>query len=168
MPPTPPPLLLRVLFALFRRPTAFRIALNVYPPFVLAGIRCERVADDMRTVDMVLRDRWWNRTTDGLAFGGSLYAMCDPCFMLILLEGFGDDYVIWDREARMKLVREPRGELRARFHVDDEAVARVRAGLADGAPVHTQAFHAEVRDGEGRVVVMVEKVVYLRARGLYG
>ena len=45
-----------------------------------------------------------NRNYVGTQFGGSLYAMTDPFFMLMLMENLGRDYVVWDKAANIEFV----------------------------------------------------------------
>src|SRR5690242_3493320 len=60
--------------------------LNLYPPFLGAGIHVRRISEDFRTIDVEMPLRFWNRNYVGTHFGGSLYAMCDPFFMVMLIE----------------------------------------------------------------------------------
>jgi len=55
----------------------FRI-INVYPPYLGAGVRVLHREGDERTFRVEMRLRPWNRNLFGTHFGGSLYAMCDP------------------------------------------------------------------------------------------
>ena len=64
---------------------AFIGAVNLYPPFVGAGIRITAVAPDMSAFDVELRPRPWNRNLGGAHLGGSIYAMCDPFFRIALI-----------------------------------------------------------------------------------
>lgn len=60
-------------------------ALNFYPPFRGAGIRVKRI-DGGRGMEVTLKQRWWNRNFVGTHVGGSLYAMTDPFYVLLLFE----------------------------------------------------------------------------------
>lgn len=59
-------------------PTLFRHGINLWPPFLLAGIHVTKVSRDFRDIDVELRMRPWNRNYVGTHFGGSLFAMTDP------------------------------------------------------------------------------------------
>ncbi|MDA3898483.1 MAG: DUF4442 domain-containing protein [Desulfobacteraceae bacterium] len=52
--------------------------MNIWPPFMGAGIKILRIADDYREVEVTLKMRWFNKNIVGAHFGGSLYAMIDP------------------------------------------------------------------------------------------
>jgi hypothetical protein len=63
----------------------FRRGINLWPPFVGAGIRVTRVSADSREIDVTLKLRLFNRNFFGTHFGGSLFAMTDPFFALMML-----------------------------------------------------------------------------------
>ena len=71
--------------------------------------------------------RWWNRNYVGTQFGGSLYSMCDPFFMLILVEALGPRYVVWDKAATIRFRRPGRGTVHATFHIPQERIDEIRA-----------------------------------------
>ena len=56
---------------------------NLWPPFWGAGIRVSRIAPDWKQVEVRLRLGLANRNYVGVHFGGSLYAMTDPFYMLM-------------------------------------------------------------------------------------
>src|SRR5579859_1769137 len=64
---------------------ALRRWINFWPPFLGAGIRVQRIAPDMKAIDVEMRLRWWNANYVGTHFGGSLFAMTDAFYMLMLM-----------------------------------------------------------------------------------
>src|SRR4051812_33729390 len=74
---------------------------NLYPPFFAAGIRIERISPDFREMDIGMKLHWYNKNYVGTHFGGSLYAMTDPFFMMILIQKLGSDYIVWDKGAKI-------------------------------------------------------------------
>lgn len=137
--------------------------LNVYPPFLGAGIRVTRLDPEAGVCEVRLKERWWNRNLVGTHFGGSLYAMCDPFFMLLLLHALGSGYIVWDKAASIRFLRPGRGVVRARFEMPAERVEEIRR-LADSQPTVEPTFITEVVDAEGQVVARVEKLLYVRRK----
>jgi len=135
--------------------------LSWWPPYIGAGVSI-RATDD-HTIEVRMPLRWYNRHVVGTHFGGSLYAMCDPFFMMILLRHLGPDYVVWDKAATVRFRRPGRGLVRARFHVPPATVAEIRA-RADGEPKVEPQFTAQVVAEDGTVVAEVEKLLYVRRR----
>ena len=133
--------------------------LNVYPPYLGAGVRVyER---DPLTFEVEMRLRPWNRNAFGTHFGGSLYSMCDPFFALILARELGRGYVVWDKAAAIRFKKPGKGRVHARFSIPSERVSEIRS-LVDGGAKHEPAFTAEVLDEAGDVVAQVDKRLYVR------
>ncbi len=65
--------------------------------------------------------RPWNRNYVGSHFGGSLFAMTDPFWMLLALHALGSDYIVWDQAGEIAFARPGRGTVAAEFHLDDAA-----------------------------------------------
>lgn len=149
----------------WRQRLLFRL-MRFYPPFLGAGIRLTRIAPDLSSIEVEMPLRWWNRNWVGTHFGGSLYTMCDPFYMVILLErlgGAGGDYVVWDKAAKIRFVRPGKGRMRARFEIPDEEIERIREAADRDGKVEP-VFTVEVRDPEDRVVAEVEKLLYVRRK----
>ena len=66
-------------------PWLLRLAMNLWPPYLGAGIRVRRIAEDFREIVVEMPLRLRNRNYFGSHFGGSLYAMTDPFFALMVL-----------------------------------------------------------------------------------
>ncbi len=137
--------------------------MSFYPPLAGAGVRVRRLAGPPPVFETRMKLRWWNRNYVGTHFGGSLYAMCDPFYMLILIEALGAGFVVWDKAATIRFRRPGRGEVRARFEIPAERIEEIRRQAeADGRT--EPRFVAEVRDAQGELVAEVEKVLSVRRR----
>lgn len=137
--------------------------LRVYPPFLGAGIRVTRVTDDCRSVDVELPLRFYNRNYVGTHFGGSLYSMCDPFFMVMLMENLGPDYIVWDKAASIRFKRPGKGTVKAHFHIPLEKIEEIRR-QADSLPKVEPQFQVTVTDAEGNTVAEVDKLLYVRKK----
>ncbi len=143
----------------FRR---FVRLLRFYPPYIGAGVRVMGSADASAvTVEMPLTV--YNRNFVGTHFGGSLYAMCDPFFMLILIERLGPGYVVWDKAASIEFLRPGRGKVRATFHVPEERVEEIRREV-NGAGKVLPEFEVTVFGDDGEPVARVRKTLYVRRK----
>ncbi len=147
--------------ALFDRRWLIRL-LNIYPPYVGAGVRV-RSSPDLRTFDVRMKLRWWNRNYVGTHFGGSLYSLCDPFFMLLLIEQLGRNYIVWDKAATIRFRRPGKGTVHATFHIPPEKVEEIRAAADRGGKVEP-LFTVEVKDDRGNLVAEVEKLLYVRRK----
>jgi hypothetical protein len=136
---------------------------NLYPPFLGAGIRVRASPRDDGAIEVRMRLHFWNRNLVGTHYGGSLYSLCDPWFMIILREKLGAGYVVWDKWASIRFRRPGRGTVSAAFNVPDAVAAEVRARADRGETVEP-SFQVEVKDGAGQVVAVVEKLLHVRRR----
>jgi acyl-coenzyme A thioesterase PaaI-like protein len=142
----------------------FRIKLlNFYPPFLGAGIRITHVSEDFLTVEARMKLHWWNRNAVGTHFGGSLYALCDPFYMLILMEQMGSNYIIWDKTATIRFKRPGRSTVTARFHISPQRLEEIRTEI-DKVGRKDYTFSTQVLGSEGEVIAEVEKLVYVRRK----
>ena len=142
-------------------PRLLRFVLNLYPPFLGAGIRVVDIAPDFRRAAVEMPLRWYNRNFVGTHFGGSLYAMTDPFFALLVLNNLTPDYRVWDRAASITFVAPGRGRMRAEFVITDEDLGTI-AKMTAGGDKHLHLFKADIVDAEGLVVARVDKVLYVR------
>ena len=142
---------------------ALRRVLNLWPPFLFTGIRVARLDDDFGAARVELRMRPWNRNYVGTHFGGSLFAMTDPFWMLLVMHRIGDGYVVWDKAAAIEFEKPGRGLVSAEFRLEEAVLEELRAAAAGGDKV-LRWFETPVRDAAGEVVALVRKQLYVRRK----
>jgi len=145
------------------RARTLRRVLNLWPPFLFSGIRVRAVADDWRHARVELRQRWYNRNFVGTHFGGSLFAMTDPFWMIMVMQVLGPDYIVWDKAAEIEFVKPGRGLVHADFRLEDGMLDTIRAATASGDK-YLHWFETEVVDAAGEVIARVRKQVYVRRK----
>src|SRR6266508_3226810 len=91
--------------------------INLWPPILGAGIRVHWLDPELRTVDVTMKLRCWNRNFVGTHYGGSLYSMVDPFYMLMLIQNLGSEYIVWDKAATIRFRKPGRGTVRAKFRL---------------------------------------------------
>lgn len=74
---------------------AMRRMLSTFAPYLGAGIRVTDIADDFSSATVEMGQHWYNTNYVGTHFGGSLYSMVDPMYMLLLMRRLGNDYIVW-------------------------------------------------------------------------
>ena len=145
------------------KPNTLRHIFNVWPPFLLSGIHVTELAPDWSFARVELRMRPWNRNYVGTHFGGSLFAMTDPFWMILAKERLGGEYYVWDKAAEIEFLKPGRGTVVAEFRLDDAVVDDLRARAAGGDKV-LQWFATDVLDAAGEVVARVRKQIYIRLK----
>jgi acyl-coenzyme A thioesterase PaaI-like protein len=140
-----------------------RLLMNLWPPFLGGSIRVTRLDADWRAVDVEMKLRWWNRNYVGTHYGGSLYSMADPFYMVMLIENLGRDYVVWDKSASIRFRRPGRGTVRAQFRLTEAQVKEIKQALKNEEKIERE-FVVEVKDAQGEVVAEVKKLLHFRKK----
>jgi acyl-coenzyme A thioesterase PaaI-like protein len=142
---------------------ALRRWINFWPPFLGMGIRIQHIAPDMKAVDVEMKLRFWNANYVGTHFGGSLFAMTDAFYMLMLMANLGRDYIVWDKAATIRYRKPGKGTVRAEFRLSDSQIDDIREKLKT-LPKYEPVFSVEVKDEAGVVIAEVEKVLHVRKK----
>ncbi|GLZ31199.1 DUF4442 domain-containing protein [Lentzea sp. NBRC 105346] len=140
-----------------------RFGMNLWPPFLFAGIRVLEISSDYRYARVRMRLRPWNRNAFGTHFGGSLFSMTDPFWAILLLRNVGREHMVWDQAGEIEFVSPGRGTVEAEFRLTDEVIADVLDRTASGEKALVW-FDTDVKSLEGDVVARVRKQVYARRK----
>jgi acyl-coenzyme A thioesterase PaaI-like protein len=138
-------------------------SINFYPPYLFAGIKVVDFSPDFSRFQTRLKLTWYNRNLLGTAFGGSLYSMCDPFFMFILMIQLGDEYIVWDKYASIDFVKPGKGTVFAEFKLSPLQVQEVKK-VVDEEGKYVFEFLCEVRDEAGILIASLKKGVYVRRK----
>ena len=136
---------------------------NLYPPFLGAGIRIRHIADDLRTIEVEMPLRFWNKNYVGTHFGGSLYSMCDPFLMIMLINNLGPDYIVWDKAATIRFKKPGRSTLYAAFKLDQEEIDQIHNELSHTESID-RVYNIDLTDEKGTTCATVEKVIHIRRK----
>lgn len=137
--------------------------MRFYPPLLGAGIRIVRMSADLRELDVEMKLHFWNANYVGTHYGGSLYSMADPFYMVMLIENLGRDYIVWDKAATIRFRKPGKGTVRAEFRLTQEQIDSLRAQV-DAQGKIEPTFSVQVRDEAGDVVAEVEKLLHIRRK----
>jgi len=145
------------------RPWIIKFFARLYFPFLGAGIRLKKVADDYRYVRVEMPLTWYNRNYVGTQFGGSIYAMCDPIYMLMLMQNLGREYIVWDKAANIDFIKPGRRRLIAEFRWTQDEIEFIKEKTKGG---DKYVFDKEVLifDSEGTLIAKVIKTLYVRLK----
>jgi acyl-coenzyme A thioesterase PaaI-like protein len=146
-------------------PRLFKMLLNCYPPYLGAGIRVRHVSHDFRDLRVQMTLRFYNRNYVGTHFGGSLYAMIDPFYMLMLMQVLGRGYIVWDKTATIEFRKPGRGKVSARFHLTDQMITDIHTHTAHGDK-YLPEFRVDITDNDGDLVAQGFKTLYIRRKNV--
>ncbi|CRX37678.1 DUF4442 domain-containing protein [Estrella lausannensis] len=136
-----------------------------WPPFLFSGIRIERLDRDFRYARVRLKLRFWTANYVGTQFGGSLFSMTDPFYMLMLIKNLGPEYSIWDKSASISYVKPGRSDVLAEFTLSDDDLAAIVSALQTSDRL-LWTRQIEIKDLEGEVVARVDKTVSIKKKNL--
>jgi acyl-coenzyme A thioesterase PaaI-like protein len=145
------------------RASTFRRLMNLWPPFLFNSIHVQHVSEDWSELRVVLRLRPWNRNYVRTQFGGNLFAMTDPFWMLLAMHQLGNDYFVWDKAGAIDFVAPGREDVYAHFKLEPAVVDELRAAAAGGDKV-LRWFDVDVVTRSGEVVARVRKQLYVRLK----
>ena len=148
--------------ATFRQRLLMRLV-SLYPPYLGAGVRVSYPKDDPYRIVVRMGLHWWNKNLFGTQFGGSLYSMCDPHFVFIVMRNLGPGYLVWDKAASIEFLKPGRGRVTATFHVPPEQIEVIRAAAERGEKVEP-VLTAEVVGDDGTLVARVTKRLWVRKK----
>ncbi len=135
---------------------------NLYPPYWWTGIEVVDISDDFRRIEVRMDLTWYNRNYMGTQFGGSLYAMCDPFYMMMVIRNMDEDaYIVWDKSADIRFRNPGRGTVSATFEIDESDLERIRRRVDEEGVVEPE-FDVEIVDDSGTVIAEVTKRLHVR------
>lgn len=145
------------------RAGTLRRLMNLWPPFLFNCIRVLEISDDWQRARVVLRLRPWNRNYVKTQFGGNVFSMTDPFWMLLVMHRLGNAYYVWDKAAEIEFVAPGRDDVYASFQLADEVVEELRMAAAGGDKV-LHWFSTDVVTSSGELIARVRKQIYVRLK----
>lgn len=132
----------------------------IWPPFLGAGISVKNFSPDFTSLEVQMKMRFWNKNYVGTHFGGSLYSMTDPFYMLMLLHLLGKKYIVWDKSSSIRYKIPAKGTVYAKFSLSAEQIERIRVEADKEIKIEPE-FTLQITDKEGNVVAEVKKVLHI-------
>jgi acyl-coenzyme A thioesterase PaaI-like protein len=137
--------------------------MNLWPPFLGTGITVEHISKDFRHAKVRLKHGLLNRNIVGVHFGGSLFAMTDPFFMMMVSHNLGKAYIVWDQAAKIEFLKPGKGKVHASFDITQEQIDEIIHAAEPGDKV-LRDFVVDVKDQQSDVVARITKTLYIRKK----
>lgn len=134
--------------------------MRFWPPFLGAGISVKRFNSDYTNLVVQMKMRFWNKNYVGTHFGGSLYSMTDPFYMLMLMQILGKNYIVWDKSSSIRYKIPAKGTVFAQFTISAERIEQIISELEQFKKIEPE-FKVDITDEEGRIVAEVKKVLHI-------
>ena len=147
-------------------PAVMRRLLNFWPPFLFSGIKVAALSADYRYCRVELKNLPWTRNINSSQFGGSMFAMTDTIYPLMLMGALGKEYLVWDKKADIDFIKPGKGKLSAEFWLSDATLDMVKAATEQGDK-HFPTFLVHIKDSTNAIVAEVNRTVYVRKKPKY-
>ncbi|MBV6493730.1 MAG: hypothetical protein LDLANPLL_01753 [Turneriella sp.] len=134
-------------------------AFEHFGPYAGANIKVRSI--DPYTVESSMQLIETNTNYVGTHFGGSLYSMCDPFFMFLLMRNLGKNYIVWDKAASIDFIKPGTGLVSARFHIPPEEIENLKLELARTRKLE-KVYECSVKDEQGDIIARMDKTLYIR------
>lgn len=132
--------------------------MRFWPPFWGAGIRVKSFSPDFTNITVQMKLRFWNKNYVGTHFGGSIYSMTDPFYMLMLMNLLGKGYIIWDKSAVIHYRKPAKGTIYAKFTLPLDEVENIRLLVEKEQKVQPE-FLIELTNEAGETVAQIRKII---------
>ncbi len=137
--------------------------LNIWPPFLFSGISILEISKDFRHAKVRLKKRALTSNYVGTLFGGSLFAMTDPFYMVMILKNLGSDYIVWDKRSEIEYVSPGKATVFAEFNLPDTDLDEIKREV-EASGKYLKWFEVDIKTADGTVVAIVKKQIYVRKK----
>jgi hypothetical protein len=144
-------------------PKSLKRLLNLYPPYLGAGVKITHISKDWRELHVGMSLRWYNRNAVNTHFGGSLYSMIDPHIMLLLMQVLGEEYLVWDKAADIEFVKASKKKVSTVIKISDQNLEDILI-MTENGDKYFPEFMIDVFDEDNELVARVKKTIYVKKK----
>ena len=144
-------------------PYLLKMRINTYAPYIGAGIKIEHINLDQGLCVVSMGLNSLNKNIVGTQFGGSLYSMVDPFYMLMLMHQLGSSYVVWDKSSHIDFIAPGNSKVTARIKTPSNEIKTIQDLAKDGESVFRE-YKVDIVDEQQKVIATVTKTIYIRLR----
>lgn len=137
---------------------------NFWPPFLFTGIRIDKRTSDFKEVNARLKLRFWNANYVGTQYGGSIFSLADPFYMVMWMKNLGRGYSVWDKGATIRYLKPGKSDLFAHFEITDEEIKAMREKLDHEIKAEWK-ITVFIYDKDGNLIAEVDKILSLKKLG---
>ena len=130
------------------------------------GGKLIRVSDDLHYIKVQLLFNYKTRNYVGTIYGGHMYSSIDGIYVIQLIHILGDNYIVWDKSAKIKFKRPANKTLFADFKISDELIEQIKNDIVKDKKKDYNLF-VNLTDENGNIYAQVEKVIYIASKEYY-
>lgn len=144
-------------------PHLLKLRINTYAPYVGAGIKIDHINLDQGLCVVSMGLNALNKNIVGTQFGGSLYSMVDPFYMIMLMHQLGSSYVVWDKSSHIDFVAPGNSKVITRMKIPSAEIITIQELAKDGDAIFRE-YQADIFDDQQKLIATVSKTIYIRLR----
>lgn len=137
--------------------------MNFWPPFLGSGISFKVTKQNPLVFKVRLKFSFYNRNYVGVQYGGSLYSMCDPWFMLILMDALGSDFIVWDKAASIKFLKPGKSSVYATFEISPEQIELIKQDAIIKTKIEPQ-IDVSIFNDKNEKIAVVTKTLWVKSK----
>lgn len=136
---------------------------NLWPPFLFTGIRIKKVTPDFSFMRIELGLHFWNSNYVGTQYGGNIFSMTDPFYMVMLMRNLGSQYIVWDKSAEIKFLKPGLTRLHCEFNLSPGLLSEIKKEVEASGKINRD-FLIEVKNSDQQTVAEVRKTLSIRKK----
>ena len=130
------------------------------------GGKLIKVSDDLHYIKIQLLFNYKTKNYVGTIYGGHMYSSVDGIYVIQLIHILGDNYIVWDKSAKIKFKRPANKTLFADFKISDELIEQIKGDIVKDKKKDYNLF-VNLTDENGNIYAQVEKVIYIASKEYY-
>lgn len=146
---------------LISRAALLKHGFNFSPMYRRSTARLVEVSNDILYVKIKLPISWKNKNYVNTIFGGSMFSAVDPIPMVQLINLLGEEYVVWDKAAKIVFKRPAKEDLYAEFSYSQKELEQIKKEVKNKNEI--EIIKRTKLTGQENLTVYceVEKTIYI-------
>jgi len=140
-----------------------RRLIHLWPPLWFTGIRFVAISDDYRNITARMGLYFYNKNIIGIQYGGNLFSMTDPCYMMMLRANLGRDYYIVDQAASIEFIRPGISTVWAKCQLVQDDIDHILKHTLNGQK-YLKQLSIDIVDDHGEIIALVQRTIYIRKK----
>lgn len=157
----------KFLTKIFKKSTVFKYGFNWSPMYRRSTGRIYFVSEDLQRVEVKIPLSYRNSNYVGSIFGGSLFSSTDPIYMVQLINIMGKEYVIWDKDAKIKFKKPVKETGYVSFEITDLELEAIKKEVAKKGEINLKKEVAITNKEKSITFAEVSKTIYIADKKYY-
>ena len=151
-----------------RTPESFKTKIerwgfNVFPAFIGTGGKISHISADYRHVEAKLPLNRRSKNYVGTLFGGSMFSIVDPVYMVMFYKILGTGYSVWVKSAQIDFLKPGKTTLYSVFHLSQEDTDKLVETINEYGKANWEAT-INLTDESGVVHAIVRQQISLKGK----